>query len=122
MAGCHFISSLADYTKVRGDFCPMFRTMSQLGFFQSMTDPAGFRQILCTSASHMEVLRETPATEAETMEALSFSTQAIQSVNSRLANSIENTSDGIVGTILAFCCHSVSASFISEASLDMQRV
>ena len=82
--------------------------MSKLGFFQSMTDPAGFRQILCTSASHMEVLRAKPATEAETSEALSFSTEAIQSVNTRLVDPVKNTSDGIVGAILAFCCHSVS--------------
>ena len=46
----------------------MFRTMSKLGFFQSMTDPAGFRQILCTSASHMEVLRKTQATEVRMIE------------------------------------------------------
>jgi hypothetical protein len=42
--------------------------MSKLGFFQSMTDPAGFRQILCTSASHMEVLGKARATEVRTME------------------------------------------------------
>jgi hypothetical protein len=96
--------------------------MSELGFFQSMTDPAGFRQILCTSACHIEVLRAKPATEAETSEALSFSTEAIQSINTRLVDPVRNTSDGIVGAILAFCCHSVSDFLGSGANLGMQYV
>lgn len=80
--------------------------MSKIGFFKSITDPAGFLQILCTSVSHMTALRRLPVTESP--EAITLSTQAIQSVNSRLGDPVLNTSDGVVAAILAFCCHTVS--------------
>ena len=84
----------------------MFKTMSKIGFFRSITDPAGFLQILCTSVSHMTTLRYQPV--AQNPEAISLSTQAIQSVNSRLGDSAVHTNDGVVAAILTFCCHTVS--------------
>ena len=84
----------------------MFQTMSKIGFFKSITDPAGFLQILCTSVSHMTTLQHQPA--AESPEAIALSTQAIQSVNSRLGDPVLHTSDGMVAAILTFCCHTVS--------------
>ena len=84
----------------------MFQTMSKIGFFRSITDPAGFLQILCTSVSHMTTLQHQAV--AESPEAMALSSQAIQSVNKRLNDPILYTSDGIVAAILTFCCHTVS--------------
>jgi hypothetical protein len=82
----------------------MFKTLSRIGFFRTVVDEAGFRQILCTSSSHMTKLRE----GTETAEALALSTAAIRSINGRLADPILGTSDGVIITILAFACHAVS--------------
>ena len=86
--------------------------MCRVGFFQSLSDPAGFRQILSTSACHMEVLR---GAVSEPSDAILLSTQALQSVNDRLANLAESRSDGMLAAVLAFCCHSVSTSVVNEA-------
>jgi hypothetical protein len=89
---------------VHGDTCPMFKTMSKIGFFKSVVDEAGFRQILCTSSSHMTRLRE----GTETAEAIALSTEAIRSINRRLNDPTLGISDGVIITILAFVCHAVS--------------
>jgi hypothetical protein len=89
---------------VHGDTCPMFKTMSKIGFFRTVVDEAGFRQILCTSSSHMTKLRE----GTETTEAIALSTEAIRSVNRRLTDPTLSISDGVIITILAFTCHAVS--------------
>jgi hypothetical protein len=81
-----------------------------------MQDPAGFRQILCSSAMHMSRLRG----EAESTEAIDFSTHAIQSVNRRLMDPVIGISDGIIATVLAFACHAVSKTikgYLQEFSL-----
>jgi len=101
---CQFLPT--DHATVRGDFCPMFQTMSKIGFFRSITDPAGFLQILCTSVSHMTTLQHQAV--ANSPEAIALSTQAIQSVNKRLSDPVLYTSDGMVAAILTFCCHTVS--------------
>lgn len=106
--------SKVDPAIVQSDFCPMFKTLSKIGFFRSVTDPAGFLQILCTSVSHMNTLRSLPASESS--EAIVLSTQAIQSVNHRLADPALNTSDGVVAAVLAFSCHTVSGSTGSVAN------
>jgi len=97
---------LTNHATVRGDFCPMFQTMSKIGFFRSITDPAGFLQILCTSVSHITTLQHRAV--ADSPEAIALSTQAIQSVNKRLGDPVLYTSDGIIAAILTFCCHTVS--------------
>ncbi len=86
----------------------MFKTMNKIGFFRSITDPAGFLQILSTSVSHMATLRYKPV--AQNPEAIALSTQAIQSVNSRLGDPAVHTNDGVVAAILTFCCHTVSGN------------
>lgn len=101
-------SARTNVLAVMGDFCPMFKTMSKIGFFRTMTDVAGFLQILCTSASHMMRLR---TSNSSSEEAIVLSTQAIQSVNTRLADPVLSVSDGLIAAILAFCCHSVSTPF-----------
>lgn len=78
--------------------------MSKIGFFRTVEDDAAFRQILCTSSSHMTRLRE----EAENAEAITLSTDAIRSINGRLHDPILGISDGVITTILAFACHAVS--------------
>ena len=80
--------------------------MSKIGFFRCITDPAGFLQILCTSVSHQTALRKQRLDQSP--EAIMLSTQAIQSVNQRLGDPAQSTSEGVVAAILAFCCHTVS--------------
>jgi short subunit fatty acids transporter len=80
--------------------------MSKIGFYRSITDPAGFLQILSTSVSHMTMLRHQPVVESS--EAIALSTQAIESVNKRLSDPVFNISNGIIVAILTFCCHTVS--------------
>jgi hypothetical protein len=82
----------------------MFKTMSKIGFFRTVADEAGFRQILCTSSSHITRLRE----GTETAEAIALSTEAIRSINRRLTDSTLAISDGVIITVLAFACHAVS--------------
>ena len=101
---------------MQGPFCPVFKTMSSIGFYQTLSDPDGFRQILCTSACHMEVLR---GTVSEPSDAIVLSTQALQSVNRRLKDPAESRSDGMLAAVLAFCCHSVS-NLAVEADIDKE--
>jgi hypothetical protein len=83
----------------------MFKTLSKIGFFQTVRDEAAFRQILCTSSSHMTFLR---GSGEENPEAIVLSTEAIRSINRRIADPRESLSDGVLITILAFACHAVS--------------
>jgi hypothetical protein len=82
----------------------MFKTMSKIGFFRTVEDEAGFRQILCTSSSHMTRLRQ----GTDTAEAIALSTEAIRSINRRLADPTLGISDRVIITILAFACYAVS--------------
>jgi hypothetical protein len=81
----------------------MFKTLNNIGFFKTVLDEAAFRQLLCTSSAHMTRLRD----ETENPEAIVLSTQAIQSVNSRITDPMLAISDGVLVTILAFACHAV---------------
>lgn len=90
----------------------MFKTLNRIGFFKTVLDDAGFRQILSTSSAHMTVLRE----GTETAEAVSLSSQAVQSLNSRISDPTLCTSDGVMSTILAFACHSVSEAPLNNPS------
>ncbi|RDL34426.1 uncharacterized protein BP5553_07554 [Venustampulla echinocandica] len=108
------IRELVDH--LRGDFCPMFRSMTRIGFFASMKDPAGFCQILSTSASHMEQLR---GTGAKSPEAIALSTRALRSLNSRLTDPLASISDGVIATILAFCCHGVMFNDLQGSVLHL---
>jgi hypothetical protein len=44
----------------------------------------------------------------ENAEAIALSTEAIRSINRRLADPILGISDGVIISILAFACHAVS--------------
>ncbi|KAI9766497.1 MAG: hypothetical protein M1840_006454 [Geoglossum simile] len=77
--------------------------MSKIGFFRAVEDEAGFRQILCTSSSHIARLQD----GTETADGIALSTKAIRSINRRLADPRLGVSDGVIITILAFACHAV---------------
>ena len=97
--------TLADrFTTVNGKSCPLFQTLSSIGFFRTVLDEAAFRQVLCTSSSHMTRLRD----GTESAEAIVLSTEAIRSINRRITDPILCISDGVIITILAFACHAVS--------------
>jgi hypothetical protein len=86
----------------------MFQTMKEVGFFSIMTDPAGFHQILCSSAWHLAHQRG-----EENIEHLSHASAAIQSVNLRLADPIIGVSDAMIAVVLAFACHAVGLLHLS---------
>lgn len=83
----------------------MFKTLNNIGFFKTVLDEAAFRQLLCTSSAHMTRLRD----ETEDPETIILSTQAIRSVNNRIADPVLAISDGVLVTIIAFACHAVCA-------------
>lgn len=89
---------------MHGDTCPVFKTLNTIGFFRTVADEAGFRQILCTSSAHMTRLRN----GTENSEAIAFATEAIRSINKRLSDAKIGISDGVIVTIVAFVCHAVS--------------
>lgn len=82
----------------------MFRTMCKAGFYRNISDAAGFRQVLYTSALHQAKLRGS----VDPSDAVTLSTQAIQSVNSRLDDSHLAVTDGVIGAVLAFASHAVN--------------
>jgi hypothetical protein len=88
----------------------MFKTLSKVGFFASIEDPAGFRQILCSSSKHQKQLRNggpESGVDTDSVESINFSSLAISSVNTRLMDPVAGISDGTITTILAFITHSV---------------
>lgn len=52
----------------------------------------------------MNVLRQGD----DNVEASALSSTALKSVNRRIADPVQGTSDGVLVTILAFACHAVS--------------
>lgn len=82
----------------------MFQSLNKIGFFSTVVDEAGFRQILCTSSSHITRLRA----GTENSEATALSSAAIRSIHRRLPDPILGVSDGVIITVLAFACHAVS--------------
>ncbi|KAH8803671.1 hypothetical protein F5884DRAFT_511447 [Xylogone sp. PMI_703] len=91
------------FDHLHGDTCPMFKTMKKIGFFNIVEDEAGFRQILCTSSSHMTQLRN----RSDNPEAIRLSIQAIQSLNRMIPNPELGYSNATIVAILAFACHAV---------------
>jgi len=85
----------------------MFSTLRKIGFFKAIRDEAAFRQILCTSSSHITSLRE-PG-KAVNPEAIVLSSKAIRSINKRIIDPVIGISDGVIFAILAFACHAVRA-------------
>lgn len=78
--------------------------MRKVGFWSLVVDEASLCQVLCTSSLHMTQLRD----GSENPEAIVLSTQAIQSVNRRLAESVLVFDEKIITAIIAFSCHAVS--------------
>jgi hypothetical protein len=92
------------YPEVHGGFCPLFQTLSSVGFFKSIKDEAALRQVLCTSSMHQAKLRH----GEESTEAIVLSNEALRSMTRRIADPALATSDGVLFAILAFACHAVS--------------
>ncbi|KFX97610.1 hypothetical protein V490_02708 [Pseudogymnoascus sp. VKM F-3557] len=99
------------FDHLHGNTCPMFKTLNNIGFFKTVLDEAAFRQLLCTSSAHMTRLRDV----TENPESIILSTQAIQSISSRIADPVQGISDGVLITILAFACHAVMFNDINGA-------
>jgi hypothetical protein len=92
------------YPEVHGGFCPLFETLSSVGFFKSIEDAAALRQVLCTSSMHQAKLRH----GEESTEAIVLSNEALRSMTRRIADPALAISDGVLFAILAFACHAVS--------------
>jgi len=91
----------------------MFQTLNKIGFFKTVSDDAAFRQILCTASAHMTVLRQ----GSDNAEARALSSAALRSVNKRIVDPGQGTSDGVLMAILAFGCHAVSHFILSDISV-----
>ncbi|KAH8800425.1 hypothetical protein F5884DRAFT_550814 [Xylogone sp. PMI_703] len=72
----------------------------------SMADAAFFTEILSHIALHVYTLRQGFTRASECPQSIVLHTQAIKSVIARLMDPILGTSEGVVGTILAFACFS----------------
>ncbi|KAH8800358.1 hypothetical protein F5884DRAFT_863069 [Xylogone sp. PMI_703] len=84
--------------------CPALKTLNKIGFFREvLSDEAAFRQVLCTSSSHLERFRN----RNKNPEAIVLSTKAIRSVHRRLLDPELCTTDGIIIAILTFALHAV---------------
>jgi hypothetical protein len=90
--------------EVHGGYCPLFETLSSVGFFKSIEDEAALRQVLCTSSMHQAKLRH----GEESTEAIVLSNEALRSMTRRIADPALAISDGVLFAILAFACHAVS--------------
>jgi len=74
----------------------------------SMSDAAFFNEILSHVALHVYNLRHGFSREVDCPQSMILHSRAVNSVRTRLDDPILGTSDGIIGTVLAFACFSVS--------------
>ncbi len=82
-----------------------FRPFRDCWFPIGMLDAAAFHQILSNSALHLGSLK-TEGTP-ETLESIKYHSEAVKSVQERIADPIRGITDGIIVTIIAFACHDV---------------
>ena len=89
---------------VHSETCPMFRTLSRIGFWEAtLEDEAAFRQALSTLSAHMTSSQD----DSDAAEAIALSNDAIQSANARITDPLLCISDGVIIAVMAFACHSV---------------
>ncbi|RDW61496.1 hypothetical protein BP5796_11388 [Coleophoma crateriformis] len=79
-----------------------FQPFRDFWFPLGLVDAAAMHQILSNTAMHLNALR---GRSDDVRAALEYNTAAIKSVNRRLPDASQNTSDGILGAILGFMCH-----------------
>jgi hypothetical protein len=104
------------FLEVHGGHCPMFETLSKIGFYKTIEDDAALRQVLCTSSMHQTRLRNVE----ENTEAIILSHEALRSINKRIADPALATSDGVLFAILAFAAHAVSnLSYLMREMLEV---
>jgi len=71
----------------------------------SLSDPALFYEILSHISQDISAVNSEYSDRGQSLQ---FHALALRSVNRRLADPLLGTSDGIIGTVLAFACFSVS--------------
>jgi hypothetical protein len=87
-------------------------------FSMVLCDEASFYQIMSTVRFHYGKLYGRPNEEGE-QQAAKYNSKAIQSVNSRLSNSAQNTSKGIIGAVISFLTYNVSMlSFVMSVETN----
>ncbi|KAL3421718.1 hypothetical protein PVAG01_05874 [Phlyctema vagabunda] len=78
----------------------IFSTLRNRGFYEGITDPASFTQLLAASSWEMSQDRKSDQTES-----MKLSVMAIQSLNKRLTGPVIDTSDEMVVALLIFCLY-----------------
>lgn len=85
----------------------------------SMPDAAFFNEILSHVSLHVYTLRHGLSRETECPQSMILHSRAVASVRKRLCDPVLGISDGIIGTVLAFACFSVSASQVLMGCLGL---
>ncbi|KAL3456529.1 hypothetical protein BJX64DRAFT_39777 [Aspergillus heterothallicus] len=80
--------------------CPMFRTLSMIGFLDVVRETIALSQLLSAASRHLGLLLG-----SDSPDAYGYSIQATTSLQERLADPIACTSDEVISIVLAFACY-----------------
>ncbi|KAL3441069.1 hypothetical protein BJX65DRAFT_14823 [Aspergillus insuetus] len=80
--------------------CPMFRTMSKIGFLDVIRETIALSQMLSASSRHLGLLLGSDSTDS-----YGYSIQATNNLQARLTDPAACTSDEVVSVVLAFACY-----------------
>ncbi|KAL2802746.1 hypothetical protein BJX63DRAFT_437566 [Aspergillus granulosus] len=80
--------------------CPMFRTMSKIGFLDVVRETIALSQLLSASSRHLGLMLG-----SESPDAYGYSLQATSSLQQRLADPAACISDEVIAVVLAFACY-----------------
>ncbi|KAL3494386.1 hypothetical protein BJX62DRAFT_234263 [Aspergillus germanicus] len=80
--------------------CPMFRTMSKIGFLDVIRQTIALSQMLSASSRHLGLLLG-----SDSADSYGYSIQATNSLQARLADPAACTSDEVISVVLAFACY-----------------
>ncbi|KAL2796677.1 hypothetical protein BJX66DRAFT_335661 [Aspergillus keveii] len=80
--------------------CPMFRTMSKIGFLDVIRETIALSQMLSASSRHLGLLLGN-----DSADSYGYSIQATNSLQARLADPAACTSDEVISVVLAFACY-----------------
>ncbi|KAL2827492.1 hypothetical protein BJY01DRAFT_255674 [Aspergillus pseudoustus] len=80
--------------------CPMFRTMSKIGFLDVVRETIALSQMLSASSRHLGLILG-----SESPDAYGYSIQATNSLQERLADPVACSSDEVISIVLAFACY-----------------
>jgi hypothetical protein len=82
-----------------------YRPLQPFWFTVAMTDKSAFHLTLANAALFLG--RENNFQNEETAESMKHYTVAMQSINKRLSDPKESTSEGVIGTVAGMVCHDV---------------